>query len=561
MLGQPISMLLPEVVGFSCTASCKEGTTATDLVLTVTQMLRKKGVVGRFVEFYGPGVDDTGARRPRDDRQHGAGIRRDLRLLPGRQRDAALSGPHRPRSGAGRAGRGLCQGARPVARREHARPGLHRHARARSRHRRAVARRAAPAAGPRALSGAGQEFRGRAAQARREPTSRTKAGEVRSKAPITSSRTAMSSSPRSPAAPTPRTRASCSPPGCSRATPSKRGLKVKPWVKTSLAPGSQVVTDYYAAAGLAGRSRRARLQPRRLWLHDLHRQFRAAARADRRGGRGGRSRGRRRAVGQPQFRRPHQSLGARELSRLAAAGRRLCARRHDENDLTNDPLGEDPRRQAGLSARTSGRPTEEVADTVRQRGDARHVPQAVRQRLRGPEEWQQDHRAPSGMTFAWDPGSTYVAQAALLRRHAEGAGAVADITARARWRSSATPSPPTTSRRPARIKQDSPAGAYLMEHRCGRPTSTPTARAAATIKVMMRGTFANIRIRNEMVPGIEGGVTKHHARRRGDADLRRGDEVQGGRHAAGDRRRQGIRHRLVARLGGEGHQACSASAR
>jgi hypothetical protein len=56
MLGQPIAMLIPEVIGFKLTASCREGVTATDLVLTVTQMLRKKGVVGKFVEFYGPGL-------------------------------------------------------------------------------------------------------------------------------------------------------------------------------------------------------------------------------------------------------------------------------------------------------------------------------------------------------------------------------------------------------------------------------------------------------------------------------------------------------------------------
>jgi aconitate hydratase len=57
MLGQPISMLMPEVIGFKLTGKLKEGVTATDLVLTVTQMLRKKGVVGKFVEFFGPGLD------------------------------------------------------------------------------------------------------------------------------------------------------------------------------------------------------------------------------------------------------------------------------------------------------------------------------------------------------------------------------------------------------------------------------------------------------------------------------------------------------------------------
>ncbi|MFX8856403.1 aconitase family protein, partial [Acinetobacter baumannii] len=58
MLGQPVSMLIPEVVGFKVTGKAKEGVTATDVVLTVTQMLRKKGVVGKFVEFFGPGLDN-----------------------------------------------------------------------------------------------------------------------------------------------------------------------------------------------------------------------------------------------------------------------------------------------------------------------------------------------------------------------------------------------------------------------------------------------------------------------------------------------------------------------
>ena len=72
MLGQPVSMLIPEVVGFKLTGKLNEGVTATDLVLTVTQMLRKKGVVGKFVEFFGPGLDRHDARGPRHHRQHGA---------------------------------------------------------------------------------------------------------------------------------------------------------------------------------------------------------------------------------------------------------------------------------------------------------------------------------------------------------------------------------------------------------------------------------------------------------------------------------------------------------
>ena len=131
MLGQPVSMLIPEVVGFRLTGELKEGITATDLVLTVTQMLRAKGVVGRFVEFYGPGLAALSLADRATHRQHGARIWRDLRLLPDRREDARISAPDRPRRGPDRAGRGLCQGAGPVARRRRARAGVHRHARAR----------------------------------------------------------------------------------------------------------------------------------------------------------------------------------------------------------------------------------------------------------------------------------------------------------------------------------------------------------------------------------------------------------------------------------------------
>ncbi len=96
MLGQPMSMLIPQVLGFQLHGELPEGATATDLVLTVTEMLRERGVVGKFVEFYGAGARRPAARRPRDDRQHVARVRLDLRDLPDRRRDAALPAVHRP---------------------------------------------------------------------------------------------------------------------------------------------------------------------------------------------------------------------------------------------------------------------------------------------------------------------------------------------------------------------------------------------------------------------------------------------------------------------------------
>ena len=90
MLGQPVSMLIPQVIGFKLHGKLREGATATDLVLTVTQMLRKKGVVGKFVEFFGAGLAAAAAGRPRHHRQHGPGVRGDVRHLPGGRRDAPL---------------------------------------------------------------------------------------------------------------------------------------------------------------------------------------------------------------------------------------------------------------------------------------------------------------------------------------------------------------------------------------------------------------------------------------------------------------------------------------
>ena len=105
------------------------------------------------------------------------------------------------------------------------------------------------------------------------------------------------------------------------------------------------------------------------------------------------------------------------------------------------------------------------------------------------------------------------------------------------------------------IKADSPAGKYLIEHGVQPTDFNSYGARRGNHEVMMRGTFANIRLRNQLAPGTEGGWTTLPARRRGDDDLRRVDEIQGGRRAAAGHRRQGIRLRLVARLGGEGDDA------
>ena len=116
MLGQPVSMLIPQVVGVKLTGELPEGSTATDLVLTITEQLRRHGVVGKFVEFYGPGVGAVPLANRATLGNMSPEYGSHLRDLPDRRRDAALPAADRAPARAGRPGRGLRQGAGPVAR-------------------------------------------------------------------------------------------------------------------------------------------------------------------------------------------------------------------------------------------------------------------------------------------------------------------------------------------------------------------------------------------------------------------------------------------------------------
>ena len=112
MLGQPVSMLIPRVVGFKLSGELPAGTTATDLVLTITEMLRKHGVVGKFVEFYGPGVSAVPLANRATIGNMSPGVRLHRRDLPDRRRDDQLPEADRPLRGAGRARRGVRQARR-----------------------------------------------------------------------------------------------------------------------------------------------------------------------------------------------------------------------------------------------------------------------------------------------------------------------------------------------------------------------------------------------------------------------------------------------------------------
>ena len=303
MLGQAMPMVIPDVVGFKLTGKLREGATATDLVLTVTQMLRKKGVVNKFVEFYGEGLDDLPLANRATIANMAPEYGATCGFFPADDDHAGLPQDHQPRPGR-QARRGLCQEAGPVALQEVARADLHRHAASRPRRGRAEPGRTEAPAGSRAALAGRVAVRHQHGEGIR-PQGRRQAGEVR-----------------------------------------RRRLRSRPWrhrhrrhhlLHQHLEPlrhagrrpdraqrgqaraQGQAVGQDLAGAGLAGRHRvsrglgpaegprQDRLQPRGLRLHELHRQFGPAARSGDQGDQRRRPRGLRRAVGQPQLRGPRQS--------------------------------------------------------------------------------------------------------------------------------------------------------------------------------------------------------------------------------------------------------------
>ena len=293
-------------------------------------MLRKQGVVGKFVEFFGPGLAQPLARRPRHDRQHGAGVRRHHRLLPGRRGDARLPSPHRSRSEAGRAGRGVLEGAGPLPHREHAGAGVQRQARARPGRRSSRASRApsghrtacrcAPtkAAWKSALA---DYLQGKAGDADKAVPIEMggQRGELRHGSVVIAAITSCTNTSN------PSVMLGA---GLLARKAAARGLAVKPWVKTSLAPGSKVVTRYLQDAGLMGDLEKLGFNLVGYGCTTCIGNSGPVPEPVARAIEARRPRRRRGALGQPQLRGSRQSAHARQLPRLAAARRRLRAGRH-----------------------------------------------------------------------------------------------------------------------------------------------------------------------------------------------------------------------------------------
>ena len=523
MLGQPVSMLIPQVVGFRLTGALAEGSTATDLVLTVTEMLRNKGVVGKFVEFYGPGL----AALPLADRatianmapEYGAtcgifpidAVTLDYLRFTGRSAEhvalveayckeqglfhtaaspeavysdtlaldlgtvePSLAGPRRPQDRVR-----LSEVKRSFL---DELPGL------------AVAKKAASAlpVAP-ADSGVTAEEGGVAVATVAEPAVDLRHGSVVIAAITSCTNTSN---------PTVMVAA-----GLLAKKAVERGLRSKPWVKTSLAPGSKVVTDYYAEAGLTP------------YLEALNFHLVGYGCTTCIGNSGPLPPAISRAIdegglvavavlsGNRNFEgRINSDVRANYLASPPLVVAYALAGRIDI-DLLTEPLG----------TGSDGRPVylrdvwptqQEVEETVQR---ALHPEMFRRQYadvFAGDERWKA-LPVPEGNTYAWDPVSTYVKRPPYFAGMGMEPAPVADLRA-ARVLAVVGDSITTDHISPAgAIKADSPAGRYLISHGVAPKDFNSYGARRGNHQVMMRGTFANVRLRNFLVPEIEGGWTLH----------------------------------------------------
>jgi aconitate hydratase len=508
MLGQPVSMLLPEVIGFRLTGRLKEGVTATDLVLTVTQMLRKKGVVGKFVEFFGPGLSNmTLADRatianmgpeygatcgffPVDSetvRYLTTSGRKDDRIAlveayskaQGMWRDdssqdpvftdtleldmgdvvPSMAGPKRP------------EGRVPLE---------------------------AIAAGfAQAME---TEYKKAADMHRRYAVEGTEYdlghGDVVIAA-ITSCTNTSNPSVLIGA-------------GLLARNANRLGLRQKPWVKTSLAPGSQVVAEYLEKAGLQKELDQIGFNlvgfgcttcignsgplpaPISKTINDKG-LIAAAVLSGNRNFEG----------------RVSPDVQANYLASPPLVVAHALAGTVTK-DLTKEPLGED-RDGNPVYLRDIWPTSAEINEFIEKNVTRELFARKYADVFKGDENWQKV-QAPEGQTYSWDDNSTYVQNPPYFVGMGKGVGKVSDIRG-ARILGLFGDKITTDHISPAgSIKAASPAGKYLLDHGVNVADFNQYGTRRGNHEVMMRGTFANIRIRNHMLGenGKEGGYTIHY---------------------------------------------------
>ena len=522
MLGQPVSMLIPEVIGFKLTGKLKEGITATDLVLTVTQMLRKKGVVGKFVEFYGDGLADL----PLADRatianmapEYGAtcgffpvdDITLDYLRLSGRPAttvklveayskaqglwrlagqepvftdslaldmgsvEASLAGPKRPQDRVSLPDVGqaftdfLDLQFKPASKEE--------------------GRLESEGGGGVAVGNA--DLIGEADYSYEGNTYRLKNGAVVIAA-ITSCTNTSNPSVMMAA-------------GLVAKKAVEKGLARKPWVKTSLAPGSKVVTDYYKAAGLTP------------YLDQLGFALVGYGCTTCIGNSGPLPEPIEKAIQQADL----------TVASVLSGNRNFEGRVHPlvktnwlaspplvvayalagtvRIDISREPLGTGKDGQP-VYLRDIWPSSQEIAAAVAQ-VDTAMFHKEYAEVFAGDEQWQAIE-VPQAATYVWQADSTYIQHPPFFDNIGGPLPVIEDVK-NANILALLGDSVTTDHISPAgNIKADSPAGRYLREQGVEPRDFNSYGSRRGNHEVMMRGTFANIRIRNEMLGGEEGGNT------------------------------------------------------
>ena len=504
MLGQPVSMLIPKVVGFKLSGAIPAGATATDVVLTITEMLRAHGVVGKFVEFYGEGVAEvplanratignmspefgsTAAIFPIDE------VTLDYLRLTGRSEERVRLVEAYTKA------QGMWHDpAREPVYSEYLELDLST---------------VVPSiAGPKrpqdriVLSRAKESFQEvlpTYASQPSKPTPVTLADGTDTEldhghvaiASITSCTNTSNPSVMMAA-------------GLLARNAVARGLRSKPWVKTSTAPGSQVVTDYYEKAGL--------------WpaLNELGFNVVGYGCATCIGNSG------------PLPAEVSQAVNDADLAVVSVlSGNRNFEGRINPDvkmnylaspplviayalagtmdiDFATEPLGQDPEGRDVFLSDIWPDPTE-VQAVIDATIDREMYTRDYADVFAGDERWQ-GLDTPEGDTFAWDEESTYVRKAPFFEGLTMELTPVTDIEG-ARVLALLGDSVTTDHISPAgAIKADSPAGRYLAEHGVARADFNSYGSRRGNHEVMIRGTFANIRLRNRLLDGVEGGYTRN----------------------------------------------------
>ncbi len=578
MLGQPVSMLVPQVVGFKLTGSLPEGATATDLVLTVTQMLRKKGVVGKFVEYYGSGL----AGLPLADRATIANMAPEYGATCGlfpidaeTLRYLELTGPA---AGLDHAGRGLRQGAGDVPHGRLAGGRVFRHARAGPFDRRAEPGRPAAPPGPGAAArredvvpdGPQRAAVGPAHQAAvRRLLAGPRAVRLRGRRDGDRRRRAGSRGDDGNAgtdhARLGRDRGDhelhqyFEPFGDGRGGPAGQEGRRERAEDQALGqgqPGPRLEGRHRLPPRRRARQvpRPAPLQPGRLRLHDLHRQLGAAAPGRQRGDPGTRpGRGRRPLSGNRNFEgRINPDVRANYLASPPLVVAYALAGTMDI-DLQNEPLGTD-RQGRPVFLKDIWPSQREIQDTILKSVRSEMFQTKYAEVFEGDERWS-TLPVPQGDLYEWDPKSTYVKNPPYFLDMTVEPPPVAPI-AKARVLAVLGDSITTDHISPAgSIKPDSPAGRYLIEHGVSVADFNSYGARRGNDEVMVRGTFANIRLRNRLAPGTEGGWTRHLPDGEQMTIFDASRRYHGGGNSLDRAGGQGIWLGLVARLGGQGAAA------